>query len=196
MAIGFIKTTTDDDNIIYVSSKKNIMFYFYLAKNFFDRHDTIILKACGAPISTAVIVAEMLIDGKFVRNVDFATSTIEQNWGGRKVTQLDATIQKRAGNWVDVQDDVLPKDVQHNVFISATKPPQFWMELISKFLQENGACTVMGCGNCISLLVSIYERYSVDKKLHRGVLRTVTKVQGSSGRSWKKTQMSFHIKKL
>jgi DNA-binding protein len=168
-------------DIIYVSSKKNIMFYFYMAKNFLENNATVRMRACGAPMSTAAIVAEMLRDGKFVRNFEFATSTLE----GRK-TQLEVTLHRNAGEWPE-EESAGEETGEYNVFVSFAKPLRFWTALVAKYLENNGRCTVTGCGKCISTLMTMYECYSMDRTIHRHPIRTMTKLQ---------TGESFDLQKL
>ena len=176
----------DGPRTIFVSSKKNIMFYFYLTKNFLENSDTVHLRACGTPITTALVVAEMLRDGDFIRRHDCTTSTLPSD---QPKTQLDIALFKSG-------DPATGGNAGDNlVYVAHGKPLHYWASLVEKFL-ANGECTVSACGKSMALAVAMHELYRTRAGFHAHPLRTRTVVRRGPDRSWKKTEVQFEVQKV
>ena len=166
-------------SILYISSRKNATYFFYLAKNFLETSEKLTLRACGQPVATAVIVAEMLRDGGFIRS--FACETCTK---GEK-TQVDVAVF-RGGDHQDV-----PADVPSVVYVSQAKPPAFWAALVAKFLQS-GPCLVSACGRCISDAMVVHEIFRQKNGFHVHPIFTRTLPKGL----YLKTEARFEVNKL
>ena len=193
-----------DKNIIFVSSKKNIMFFFNLSKSFLKSNDTILLKACGTAMSTAMIVAEMLKDSNLVSSITYETNTHEQqvlNNTTRRNTQLTVTLSKpQIHTWGsdDENEVVFPErpvtPPTQQVYLSMARPVAFWVSLAQTYLVKGGgSCEVFATGRCISSLMIMYECFRMDKKVSITKPVSCTKLHSIEDKKYKKTQVSFII---
>mmetsp|Transcript_1671 Transcript_1671/g.1117 ORF Transcript_1671/g.1117 Transcript_1671/m.1117 type:complete len:125 (+) Transcript_1671:162-536(+) len=67
----------ENSNQINVSVKKNPNFYVFLAKKYFETHETIELHALGNAVSTSVIAAENLVRNNYGTFGEIRTKTIQ-----------------------------------------------------------------------------------------------------------------------
>lgn len=196
-----------DKNIIFVSSKKNIMFFFNLSKSFLKSNDTILLKACGTAMSTAMIVTEMLKDSHLVSSISYKTNTHEQqvmNNTTRRNTQLTITLSKpHIHTWgsddeteVELPERPVSPPTQQ-VYISMTRPVAFWVSLAQTYLAKGGgSCEVFATGRCISSLMIMYECFRMDENVIITSPISCTKSHTIEDKKYKKTQVSFIINVL
>ena len=141
--------------IVYVSSKKNIMHYFNLCQNALWNHPSLTLKAIGMPMSTAMIVAEMLRHGEFASHLTHTTSTTVHN--NRERTELCVLVTKRGTFPAHI---VAPMQHCASVFVSLSRSVSYWRHLALKFIAARSAVNIIACGRCMSPLVVLYELFS------------------------------------
>ena len=152
-------STTVDENIIYISSKKNIIFYLNICKAYLTQHDTIILKACGSAMSTAMIIVEMLKRKHQIGSAYYETSTLENTNIAK--TQLSVHISKRLET--DPEDVTVtppnsPTQKTNKIYISLSKNVHFYIKLLEHELKST-PCAIYGTGRCISNVIVLYEYF-------------------------------------
>uniref|UniRef100_A0A7S3TVL7 DNA/RNA-binding protein Alba-like domain-containing protein n=1 Tax=Strombidinopsis acuminata TaxID=141414 RepID=A0A7S3TVL7_9SPIT len=97
----------ENSNQINVSVKKNPNFYVFLAKKYFETHETIELHALGNAVSTSVIASENLVRNNYATFGEIRTKTITvqstqgNNRGDSKKAKLFITLN-RSKDFFDV----------------------------------------------------------------------------------------------
>ena len=141
--------------IVYVSTKKNLRFYFNLTRLFLKRFPVVQLKACGRPMSTAMIVAAAAVLENKVR-VQIQTSTFLHAPHAKTqviIRLFSPTVQ-------DVHTGVplvpLVSSPFPCVYLSLDYPGGYWWARLQK--KRTRPVRIAAVGKAIALLLVMYER--------------------------------------